>query len=250
MGRDKIMSVQVDTLIPQVYPENYTDTFAVIWYNLKRISERVVMEVSCMVNYPQRAIPQTGDWMTVQEYFRLDYTIPNEKYEYQDGMIRLMSGGSGEHDQIAYNIRAALDLNFRSGPCFIRGSDMRVQVAANTYLYPDVMVSCDVSDRRRGTKVIQSPRIIVEVLSPSTEKIDRTKKLKAYQQCPTIQEIVLIDQFTPYVEVYRRHEEIETEWSRSVYEEGEEVALQSVDVFIPMDEIYYNIDFNEPLVEQ
>ena len=75
-------------------------------------------------------------------------------------------------------------------------------------------------------------------------------KLKAYQQCATIQEIVLIDQFAPHVEVYRRHEEIETEWSRTVYEAGEEVALQSVDVFIPMDEVYLEIDFNEPLVEQ
>ncbi|GHO93451.1 hypothetical protein KSF_034990 [Reticulibacter mediterranei] len=203
-----------------------------------------------MVNYPQHTIPQTGDRMTVQDYFKLDYTIPNEKYEYQDGMIRLMSGGSGEHDQIAYNVRAALDLNFRSGPCFMRGSDMRVQVAENTYFYPDVMVSCDVADRRRGIKVIQSPRIVVEVLSPSTERVDRTAKLRAYQQCPSIQEIVLIDQFAPHVEVYRRDEEIETEWSRSVYEDGEEVALQSIDVFLTMDEIYHDIDFNEPLVEE
>jgi Uma2 family endonuclease len=203
-----------------------------------------------MVNYPQHIVPQTGDRLTVQEYFRLDYTVPNEKYEYQDGMIRLMSGGSGEHDQIAYNVRAALDLNFRSGPCFMRGSDVRVQVAENTYFYPDVMVSCDVADRRRGTKVIRSPRIVVEVLSPSTEKVDRTNKLTAYQQCPTIQEIVLIDQFAPHIEVYRRDEKIETEWSRSIYEAGEEVALQSIDVFLTMDEIYHNIDFNEPLVER
>jgi len=203
-----------------------------------------------MVNYPQRAIPQTGDRMTVQEYFQLDYTVPNEKYEYQDGAIRLMAGGSKEHDDIAFNTRLALKLQFQSGPCSVQGSDMRVQIARNTYFYPDVTVSCDVADRRRGTKVIQSPRIVVEVLSPSTEKVDRTNKLQAYQACPTIQEIVLIDQFTPHVEVYRRDEEIETEWSRSVYEEGEEVALQSVDVFIPMDEVYHNIDFNEPLIEE
>src|SRR5690349_11092570 len=124
-----------------------------------------------MVNYPQRAIPQTGDRMTVQEYFRLDYTIPNEKYEYQDGMIRLMAGGSKEHDDIAFNTRLALKQQFQSGPCSVQGSDMRVQVAENTYFYPDVTVSCDVADRRRGIKVIQSPRIVVEVLSPSTERV-------------------------------------------------------------------------------
>jgi Uma2 family endonuclease len=60
----------------------------------------------------------------------------------------------------------------------------------------------------------------------------------------------LIDQFAPHIEVYRRDEKIETEWSRSIYEAGEEVALQSIDVFLTMDEIYHNIDFNEPLVER
>jgi Uma2 family endonuclease len=203
-----------------------------------------------MVNNSQQAIPQTGERMTVQEYFQLDYTVPNERYEYQNGMIRLMAGGSGEHDQIAYNIRAAIDINFQTGPCFVRGSDMRVQVDEDTYFYPDVTVSCDVADRRRGTKVIRSPRIVIEVLSPSTERSDHTDKLKAYQACPTIQEIVLIDQFRPYVKIYRRIEEDSTEWSHVVYESGEEVILESVDVYIPMEDIYRAIDFNEPLVEE
>jgi Uma2 family endonuclease len=203
-----------------------------------------------MVNHPQHIIPQTGDRMTVQEYFRLDYTVPNEKYEYQDGMIRLMSGGSGAHSLISGNMYIALRQNFRSGPCTVFNSDMRVQIEEGTYFFPDVTLSCDVADRRRDNKVIRSPRIVVEVLSPSTEKIDRTNKLQAYQKCPTIQEIVLIDQFAPHVEVYRRDEEIEMEWSRSAYETGEEVALQSVDVFIPIDEIYQYIDFNEPLNEK
>jgi Uma2 family endonuclease len=207
------------------------------------------MEVSMMVNNRQRAIPQTGERMSVQEYFRLDYTVPNERYEYQDGTIRLMAGGSKEHDDIAFNMRAALKLQFQSGPCSIQGSDMRVQVAEDTYFYPDVTVTCDVADRRRGNKLIRSPRIVVEVLSPSTEKIDRTEKLKAYQAYPTIHEIVLIDQFAPHVEIYRRDEENEFEWSHVVYEAGQEVALESVDVFIPMEEIYQGIDFDEPLVE-
>jgi Uma2 family endonuclease len=197
-----------------------------------------------MVNYPQRAIPQTGESMTVQEYFQLDYTVPNEKYEYQDGMVRLMSGGTGAHARISGNMYVALCLNFRSGPCTVFNSDMRVQVAKDTYFLPDVTLSCDVADRHPTAIAIRSPRIVVEVLSSSTEKVDRTNKLKTYQACPSIQEIVLITQFTPHVEVYRRHEEVETEWSRSVYEEGEEVALQSVDVFIPMDEIYRGIDFS------
>src|SRR5713226_6653911 len=133
-----------------------------------------------MVNNPQRAIPPSGEHMTVQEYFRLDYAYPDAKYEYQDGMIRLMSGGSKAHEDIALNIRLALRIQFQSGPCSVQGSDMRVQVAEGTYFLPDVTLTCDVADRQLTTTLIRSPRVVIEVLSPSTEKTDRTSKLKAY----------------------------------------------------------------------
>ncbi len=191
--------------------------------------------------------------MTLAEYFQLDITVPTRKYEYQGGRVRLMAGGSKAHDDIAFNMRAALKQQFLSGPCFVQGSDMRVQVseADGTYVYPDVTISCDVADRRRGNKLIRSPRVVVEVLSPSTERDDRTSKLLAYQACPTIHEVVLISQFAPHVEVYRRREE-GTEWGYTFYGPGleEEVVLESVDVTVSLAEIYQGIDFDEPLVDE
>ncbi len=186
--------------------------------------------------------------MTVQEYFALDYTAPDARYEYQDGKVRLMAGGSGEHDEIAYNTRVALNQQFQTGPCFVRGSDMRVLVAEDTYFFPDVTVSCDVADRRRGNTLIRSARTVVEVLSPSTEKIDRTDKLKTYQAWSSIQEIVLVSQFSPHVEVYRRNEEEGSSWSQQMYGPGEEMMLESLDICISLDEIYQGIDFDEPLM--
>jgi Uma2 family endonuclease len=186
---------------------------------------------------------------TVEEYFRLDYSASNAKYEYQDGAARLMSGGSGEHDDIAFNMRVALKQQFQSGPCFVKGSNMRVKVSETAYFYPDITVSCDIADRRRGNKLIRSPRIVMEVLSPSTEKKDRTDKLKDHQACASIQEIVLISQFAQYVEVFRRSERDRKSWSHVFYGPGEVVALESVDVHIPLEEIYEGIDFDEPLVE-
>lgn len=201
----------------------------------------------------QQHIPQSGESMTVAEYFQLDTLVPMLKYEYQDGKVRLMAGGSGEHDDIAFNMRAALKQQFRSGPCFVHGSDMRVRVseADGTYFYPDVTISCDMADRRRGNKLIRSPRVVVEVLSPSTEKEDRTSKLLTYQAYPTIQEIVLISQFAPHVEVYRRPEE-GTEWTYTIYGPRleEEVVLESVDVAVSLAEIYEGINFDEPLLEE
>ena len=204
-----------------------------------------------MIINPRRTEPHPGGPMSVANYLQLDDNAIDAKYEYLDGVARLMSGGSGEHDQIAFNVRAAIGDHFQSGPCFVRGSDMRVLVseANRTYVYPDVTISCDVADRRRGNKLLRSPRVVVEVLSPSTEKDDRTIKLQAYQAYPTIQEILFISQFAPHVEVYRRCED-ETAWEYTAYGPGSTVELTSVDVYLSMDEIYKRVDFDEPLMEE
>lgn len=204
-----------------------------------------------MAQDPQRAYPQSGEHMSVEEYFQLDHRYPNLKYEYQDGIVRLMSGGSREHDIIAFNMRTALKMQLQTGPCFASGSDMRVQVSEeNGYYYPDVTVSCDVADRRRGNMLIRSPRIVVEVLSPSTEQFDRTDKMRTYQAWPTIQEIVLASQFAPHVEVFRRNTHSTTDWSYMAYGSGEVVLLDSLDLALSLEEIYVDIDFSEPLVEE
>lgn len=198
-----------------------------------------------MATDPRKIPPQTGDRMTLNDYLRLDAPT---KYEYQDGAVRLMAGGSKEHDDIAFNIRAALKQLFTSGPCFVQGSDMRVQISQGTYFFPDVTVSCDVADRRRGNTLIRSPRIVVEVLSPSTEKFDRGEKLLAYQACPTIAEIVLVSQFAPYVEIWRRDEHDATTWHYAHYSTGTEVEFTSLDVRLSMADIYREVNFDEPLI--
>ena len=152
-----------------------------------------------MVANPKRTTPHLGGPMSLEEYLQLDNNALDAKYEYLNGVDRLMAGASGEHDQIAFNVYAAIEKYFQSGPCFVRGSSMRVLISAATaaYVYPDLTISCDVADRQRGNKLIRSPRVVIEVLSPSTEKDDRTIKFQAYQECPTIQEIVLISKFAP-----------------------------------------------------
>ena len=204
-----------------------------------------------MATNPQQQLSLGGS-MSVQEYHHLENRMTDAKYEYLDGAARLMSGGSGEHDQIAYNVRAALSQHFQSGPCFVRGSDMQVLIGTQSsgkenYVYPDVTVSCDVADRRRGNTLIRSPRMVVEVLSPSTEKIDRGRKLEAYKRSPSIQEIVLINQFVQAVEVYQRDEQDAMTWHSVFYGPGSDIELKSIDVHLAVYEIYQGIDFDEPL---
>lgn len=208
-----------------------------------------------MTTNPQRSPLSPGGAMSVEDYLRLDQSTRNAKYEYLDGVARLMAGGSVAHDKIARNVAHFTEECFLSGPCTVFGSDVQVLLSLRKngkehYVYPDVTVSCDVSDRRRDNKLIRSPRIVVEVLSPSTEPVDRGKKLKAYQACMSIQEIVLISQFARHVEVYRRSEEDETSWSYVIYGPDETVELSSVDAFLTMDEIYRGIDFDEELLEE
>ncbi len=184
--------------------------------------------------------------MSFKEYLLLDALFPDAKYEYHHGVVRLMSGGSAEHATISGNIFTGLHVQFRTGPCTVYNSDMRVQVAEGTYYLPDVTVTCNVEDRRRGVTMVLSPRLVIEVLSPSTEKTDRTEKLKVYQACPTIVEIVLVSQFSPYMEIWRRDEEAPGTWHYAHYQVGEEVEFTSVDVRLPMEEIYQGINFDEP----
>jgi Uma2 family endonuclease len=210
--------------------------------------------VEAMTIDPQQTYLHPGGPMSVEEYLQLDENAPNARYEYMGGVARLMAGGTIEHNRIGRNVTNEIDLNFRSGPCTVFGDNVLVLVGKKSngrehYVYPDVTVTCDVADRRRGNTLIRSPRIVVEVLSPSTEALDRGAKLEAYKACPTIQEIVLIDQFEQAVEVYRRDEQDDTIWQHVFYGPGSTVELRSVDVFITMDEIYKGINFDEPLME-
>jgi Uma2 family endonuclease len=199
--------------------------------------------------------PHPGRPMSVEEYLLLDANAGNARYEYIDDEAQMMSDGSREHDRIAFNTRLELYQHFLSEEqCAISGGHLKVLVGTSAgdkagYFYPDITVSCTIDDWQRGNKIVRSPRLVVEVLSPSTEYRDRGKKLKAYQACPTIREIVLINQFAPRVEVYHRDEQEPATWHYTVYDEWQAVVLPAFDIHIAVANIYRGIDFDEPLTE-
>lgn len=208
-----------------------------------------------MVSNPQHNPPPLGGAMTFDEFLALEQTYPYARYEYLNGVARLMAGGRVAHDQIAFNVRTAIAINFRSGPCHTFGENMKVLLGTlsdgtENRVMPDCTLSCDVDDRRLGNTLVRSPRIVVEVLSPGTEATDRREKLQAYKACPTIQEYLLVSQFSQYVELYRRDSEDATTWSKLEFGPGDTIELRSVDIFITMDEIYQGIDFAEFLGEE
>lgn len=188
--------------------------------------------------------------MSEAAFHELERLSPDRKYEYLNGMAYLMSGGSVAHDRITRNVGYALDSRLRSGSCRAFGVDVQVLLGTKKnskkhYAFPDATVSCNVADRRPENTLIESPQVVIEVLSPSTEARDRGVKFKAYQGCPTMQEIVLVSQFAQYVEIWQRDDQNSNTWHYRHYGPGEIVEIKSIDVQIEIADIYQGLDFEE-----
>lgn len=163
------------------------------------------------------------------------------RHEYVDGRIFAMTGASRRHNIITLNIGARLHDHLRGRPCDVFVNDMRVHVrSSRAFYYPDVVVSCDDRDRQ-GDELdgLEHPTLLVEVLSPSTEAIDRREKWVNYRQLESLQEYMLVDPTQLWVEVFRR---TERGWVQELHrEDGADVSLQSVELSLPMATIYEGV---------
>lgn len=188
--------------------------------------------------------------MSEAAFHEIERLSPDRKYEYLNRMAYLISGGSVAHDRITRNVGYALDNQLRAGPCRAFGVDVQVLLGTKKdgkkhYAYPNATVSCAIADRRPENILIESPRVVVEVLSPGTEARDRGMKFKAYQGCPTMQEIVLMSQFAHYVEIWQRDDQDTATWHYRHYGPGEIVEINSIDVYIDIADVYQGLDFAE-----
>src|SRR5579871_538708 len=120
-------------------------------------------------------------------------------------------------------------------PSMTYSSDARVKLAEDKYVHPDITVSCEKEDRKPKDGNIRSPKIVVEVLSPSTENVDRGKKFQYYINYPTLQEYILIDSKKQSVEMYSKQGE---EWIRKIYGPKMNMEVSSIHLVIPIEEIY------------
>jgi Uma2 family endonuclease len=138
-----------------------------------------------------------------EEYFALLENDPEHRYEYLDGEIYMMTGGSPDHAIIGNNSGRILGNLLQGRRCIVYNSDLYVELSDNYRVCPDATVSCDPRDR--GSRdALRYPCLVVEVLSPATEARDRGKKALQYRSCPTIQEYLLINSDARIIEVFRR----------------------------------------------
>jgi Uma2 family endonuclease len=172
------------------------------------------------------------------EYLALEAQSPL-KHEYVAGGIYAMTGASLRHNVIALNIAALLRAHLRGSPCRTFMSDAKLRVnKLNSYYYPDVMVTCDPRHQNitPGDTVIEAPRLVVEILSNSTEATDRREKLLAYRSLPSMLEYVLVSQEVASVEIHRRQGDIG--WQIITLSPGDPVELNSVELVSDFAAIY------------
>ena len=175
-------------------------------------------------------------WMSVEEYLELERAHPDTRYEYLDGEAIAIAGGTIDHGRIVLNVAKWLDDRLQH-PCHVYTSDIKVQLNASRYTYPDVHVSCDEADWQGQQEAIYAPKLIIEVLSHSTEAHDRGKKFLYYQELASIREYVLINWQRQLAETYQREN---GKWIYQRYEPEELVEFASVQLETPMSVIYAN----------
>ncbi len=175
--------------------------------------------------------------MSIQEYLAFEEKSAI-KHEYAAGQVFAMAGASERHNRIAMNLGSNLHQATRRSECTTFISDMRVKIDQVIY-YPDIMVACEVSDRDPYLKT--APCLIVEVLSPSTERIDRGEKLYNYRQIAELKAYVLISQEEVRVDVYRR---AGAQWLFESYSNlSDTLHLDCPKTELTLAEIYERIEF-------
>ncbi|PRP96456.1 Uma2 family endonuclease [Enhygromyxa salina] len=177
---------------------------------------------------------------TFAEYLEIERHSSAVKHEYVGGEVFAMAGGSVEHSALATSIVGLLFAHLRGHPCHPHGSDLQISIrAADVATYADATVICDPIERDPESPAhVTNPLIIVEVLSPSTQRYDREQKRLYYQQIDSLREYVLVAQDLRRVELWQRDDSCRDRWTYTNHEAGSSVPLTSIDYALDVNELY------------
>ncbi|MEO6322142.1 MAG: Uma2 family endonuclease [Polaromonas sp.] len=162
-----------------------------------------------------------------------------ERHEFLNGEVFAMAGAEDRHVTVAGNLYIALRQHLSGSPCRTYMSDMRLHIAAaNSYFYPDVLVTCSALDLA-SAMVKTEPKLIVEVLSPSTAAYDRGLKFSHYRRLASLEEYVLIDLDTRSTDCFRKRDD--GLWVLHPFARGESVALASVALDLRAEQLFAEV---------
>ena len=195
-----------------------------------------------------RSLQSSSLYMTEGQYLVLD-DATDGNYEFYNGYVIMLSppsaaydahplldmaGGSVAHSALSARLTSLIDQKLTDGPCLVHSSDVKLQISSPThYFHPDVLVACSNETGQLLTDAV----VVIEVLSPATEKRDRGAKLSAYKTLPSVQEYLLVGSQSQEIVIHRR----ESDWRPYHYQSGDMVELNSIGVSFPFDAVYHRI---------
>ncbi len=189
-----------------------------------------------------------GLYMTEEQYLALD-DATDGKYERLNGMVTMLrppsslegvdasildlAGGSDAHAALCMRLGLLIGTQLEDAPCLVYSGDRRMKLPQGNHLFPDVTVACG----EDTTTLPANPTVIIEVLSPATEKRDQTAKLTAYKTLPSVQEYLLVGSEAQEIIIHRR----ESNWRPYHFQSGDVVELKSIGVNFTFDAVYRRI---------
>jgi Uma2 family endonuclease len=183
-----------------------------------------------------RTLPPVKTGLSFEDYLTFEETVA-EKHEFVHGEIFAMAGATEKHNRLALALAAKLLAESDGSLCHVLMSDMKVRTPNDVSYYPDVLVVCDDTDDHPLVK--RKPCLIIEVLSESTEAIDRGEKLGNYRLFESLQAYVLVNQPINRLEVYRRFDD--GSWRYEVYEADDTLILPCVELELTVNQLYQGL---------
>lgn len=183
---------------------------------------------------------------TLEEYFDLELSS-NERFEFFNGEVFTMSGVGVNHAQIEVSLTIHLGSRLRHKKCSFFPANTRLKVPSlPPYRYGDSSALCGtpIFEKIGGVDTLINPQLIIEILSPSTERYDRDQKFKHYKSIPNFSEYLLISQELAFIHHYTKNGHF---WNQTEYNQlTDEIKLISLDCSITLAEIYEGVELLDP----
>lgn len=177
--------------------------------------------------------------LTYTEYEALESTTEHTRYEFYNGEVWAMSGGTLAHNQLVQNIGYSLRQRFRPQGCRIYTESVKLEVSFQQYyFYPDVILTCSSQDASQ-TKKVNEPVLLAEILSESTESKDLGKKADIYQKIPSLKTYLIVSQKECWVRIYERKGDFWTH--RYMNQLSDTLYIPDLDWSIPLEELYQDV---------
>ena len=180
----------------------------------------------------------TQPTLSLEAYLAWEEDQP-ERHEFHRGEVFAMVGAKRVHGRVVGNIERELGMLLKGTPCQTFHEGMKVQIADDTVLYPDVFVTCDKADLATD-RIFTAPTLVIEVLSPSTQGYDRSQKFALYRRIPALQEYILVDPDTRRVESFRRG--VDGLWVLHDMSDGDTLEVASLGLHVPLAEVFAGIE--------